>query len=30
MTGITTHVLDITTGRPLSGLQVELYDVATE
>ena len=30
MTGITTHVLDITTGRPLSGLQVELYDVATD
>ena len=23
-------VLDITTGRPLSGLQIELYDVATE
>ena len=29
MTGITTHVLDITTGRPLVGLKVDLYDVAT-
>lgn len=27
MTGITTHVLDIQTGRPLAGLRVELYDV---
>jgi 5-hydroxyisourate hydrolase len=30
MTGISTHVLDITTGRPAAGLQVELYDVATD
>jgi 5-hydroxyisourate hydrolase len=30
MTGITTHVLDITTGRPAIGLAIELYDVATE
>ena len=30
MTGITTHLLDIATGRPLSGVQVELYDVATD
>ena len=30
MAGISTHVLDITTGRPLVGLQVELYDIATE
>lgn len=30
MTGITTHVLNITTGRPLTGLQVDLFDVATE
>ncbi len=30
MTGITTHVLDITNGRPLVNLEVELYDVATE
>ena len=30
MTGITTHVLDITTGRPAVGLAIELYDVATE
>ncbi|WP_418129025.1 hydroxyisourate hydrolase [Variovorax sp. 375MFSha3.1] len=29
MTGISTHVLDITNGRPLAGLQVELYDMAT-
>jgi 5-hydroxyisourate hydrolase len=29
MAGITTHVLNITTGRPLAGLQVELYDIAT-
>lgn len=29
MTGISTHVLNITTGRPLAGLQVELYDMAT-
>ncbi|QOF81469.1 hydroxyisourate hydrolase [Variovorax sp. 38R] len=29
MTGITTHVLDITTGRPLVGMKVDLYDVAT-
>ena len=28
MTGISTHVLDITNGRPLAGLQVELYDMA--
>ena len=30
MAGISTHVLDITTGRPLVGMQVELYDIATE
>src|ERR1700761_9597622 len=30
MTGITTHVLDITTGKPAAGLQVELYDMATD
>ena len=30
MTGITTHVLDITTGRPATGLAIELYDVATD
>lgn len=30
MAGISTHVLDITTGRPLAGLEVELYDVTTE
>ena len=30
MTGITTHLLDIGTGRPLAGVQVELYDVATD
>ena len=30
MTGITTHLLDIATGRPLAGVQVELYDVATD
>lgn len=29
MTGITTHVLDITSGLPVAGLKVELYDVAT-
>ncbi|RUR70341.1 hydroxyisourate hydrolase [Variovorax guangxiensis] len=29
MTGISTHVLNITNGRPLAGLQVELYDMAT-
>ena len=29
MTGITTHVLDITTGRPAVGLQIELYDIGT-
>lgn len=30
MTGITTHVLDITTGKPAAGVQVELYDVAID
>jgi 5-hydroxyisourate hydrolase len=30
MTGISTHVLNITTGRPLAGLKVELFDMATQ
>ena len=30
MTGITTHVLDIHTGRPMGGVQVELYDLASD
>lgn len=30
MTGISTHVLDIRTGRPAVGMEVELYDVATQ
>jgi len=30
MSGITTHVLNITNGRPLAGLQVDLYDMATD
>ncbi|WP_326535245.1 hydroxyisourate hydrolase [Pseudorhodoferax sp.] len=29
MTGITTHVLNITDGRPLADLRVELFDMAT-
>ncbi|MDR2335803.1 MAG: hydroxyisourate hydrolase [Burkholderiaceae bacterium] len=28
MAGISTHVLNLTTGRPISGMRVELYDVA--
>ncbi|MDM0020332.1 hydroxyisourate hydrolase [Variovorax saccharolyticus] len=28
MAGITTHVLDIATGRPIAGMQVELFDLA--
>lgn len=27
MAGITTHVLDVRTGRPIAGMRVELYDV---
>lgn len=30
MAGISTHVLNITTGRPLAGLKVELFDVAAQ
>ena len=29
MAGITTHVLDVRTGRPIGGMQVELFDLAT-
>lgn len=28
MAGISTHVLNLTTGRPIAGMRVELYDVA--
>ena len=28
MAGISTHVLNLTTGRPISGMRVELYDLA--
>ncbi|CAM4060800.1 hydroxyisourate hydrolase [Comamonas aquatilis] len=28
MAGISTHALNVTTGRPIAGLRVELYDVA--
>ena len=28
MAGISTHVLNLTTGRPISGMLVELYDLA--
>ncbi|MDR3065650.1 MAG: hydroxyisourate hydrolase [Comamonas sp.] len=28
MAGISTHVLDLTTGRPIAGMRVELYDVS--
>ncbi|QNN56608.1 hydroxyisourate hydrolase [Diaphorobacter ruginosibacter] len=28
MAGISTHVLNLTTGRPISGMRVELYDIA--
>lgn len=28
MAGISTHVLNVTTGRPIAGMRVELYDVA--
>ncbi|GAB2479219.1 MAG: hydroxyisourate hydrolase [Comamonas sp.] len=28
MAGISTHVLNLTNGRPISGMRVELYDVA--
>lgn len=28
MAGISTHILNVTTGRPISGMRVELYDVA--
>jgi len=28
MAGISTHVLNLTTGRPIRGMRVELYDVA--
>lgn len=28
MAGISTHVLNLTTGRPIAGMQVDLYDVA--
>ena len=29
MAGITTHVLDIRTGRPIAGMQVELFDLSS-
>ena len=29
MAGISTHVLNITTGRPLPGMQIELYDMTS-
>jgi 5-hydroxyisourate hydrolase len=29
MAGISAHVLNITTGRPIGGMQVELYDLST-
>jgi 5-hydroxyisourate hydrolase len=28
MAGISTHVLNLTTGRPVAGMQVDLYDLA--
>ncbi|GAB3625340.1 5-hydroxyisourate hydrolase [Pandoraea terrae] len=30
MTGISTHVLDVSTGKPVSGMQIELYDLGTQ
>jgi 5-hydroxyisourate hydrolase len=30
MAGISTHVLDVSLGRPVAGMQVELFDVATQ
>lgn len=30
MAGITTHVLDVTSGRPLAGVRIELFDLKTE
>ncbi|OWW21259.1 hydroxyisourate hydrolase [Noviherbaspirillum denitrificans] len=29
MAGITTHVLNISTGRPIAGMQIDLYDLKT-
>lgn len=29
MAGISTHVLNLTTGRPIGGMQIELFDLAT-
>ena len=28
MAGVTTHVLDVTSGRPAEGVRVELYELA--
>ena len=30
MSGITTHVLDVTTGRPLAGVKIELFDLRSD
>jgi len=30
MAGISTHVLDVSLGRPVSGMVIELFDVATQ
>jgi len=30
MAGISTHVLDVSLGRPVAGMQAELFDVATQ
>lgn len=30
MTGISTHVLDLTSGRPVAGVRIELFDLSTK
>ncbi|SMG26745.1 hydroxyisourate hydrolase [Paraburkholderia susongensis] len=30
MAGISTHVLDITTGKPIAGVPIELYDLSVD
>lgn len=29
MAGISSHVLDVTTGRPIAGMRIELFDLST-